>query len=281
MDELEDLDRNWIKKMEYNAKEFKAKQICIMGSGVENRFQGFAGQGVAVRDKVMYRLYDSGLCQTYDISDLGDPVKIASFGLGSRHSLNHSNCAQFCVNDDGDTLLYVSGLKGGKTFVERITTTGSTLVQTITLSKIAVLNQTVTLNAVCSDDGYIWYFGSGGNKLLFAKFRKPLLSEGDIVLEEDDILDFWSEDGYVYKNDVWQGGKKYGNLLFFLFGVKGSDAHLVVYDTRTHERILDIDLSSVVQNEPEDCELLPEGILIVTNGGSNYYLIRPGFCTTT
>ena len=274
LDELNELEDRWIQKIEYSGG-FKVKQIYMTGGGVETKFQGFAGQGVAVRDNIMYRLYDSGLCQTYDITDFANPVKVASFGLGSRQSSNHSNCGQFYVDENGDSFLYVSGLKGGKTFVEQITETGATLVQTITLPQMEFLNRTATLNAVCSDDGYLWYFGSGGDKLLFAKARKPDLSEGDVTLGEDDFLDFWSVDGYVYKSDVWQGGKVYGNLLFFLFGAKGSNAHLRVYDTRAHEEIMDIDLSSVVRNEPEDCELISKGILVVTNGGSNYYLIRP------
>lgn len=270
----EELDEDWLQKVEIT-QDFKVKQIYSLGNGVENNYQGYTGQGVAVRDKVMYRLYNHGLCQTYDVSDLANPSKIASFELGSHQASNHSNCAQFYADENGDALLYVSGLKGGKTYVERVTPSGSTLIQTITLSKTAVLNQTVALNAVCGDDGNLWYFGSGGNKLLFAKARRPLISEGDVILGENDILDYWIEDGFVYDDDVWQGGKVYGNLLFFLFGATGSKAHLAVYDTRAHERILDIDLSDVIHKEPEDCELIPEGILIVTNGGSNYYLVKP------
>lgn len=264
----------WIQDFEFTT-DFKVKQIYKTGEGVENKYEGNAGQGVAVWDHIMYRLYDTGYCQTFDISNLTAPKKLSSFALGSHMGPNHANCAQTSLDENGDLLLYVSGLKGGKTFVERITTTGSTLVQTITLSPLEILGKTVTLNCVCSDDGFLWYFGSGGDKLYYAKARRPLLSEGDVTLGLDDILDFWSESNYVYREDVWQGGKVYGNFLFFLFGINGSTAHLVVYDTRVHKRILDINLSDVVREEPEDCELIPQGILVVTNGGNHYYLIRP------
>lgn len=262
-----------------NPVEFRAdakvKAIIMTGTGMENRFQGRAGQGMAIHDKTMYRLYDTGLCQTFDLSDIANPQKKASFQLGSYGSLNHANCAQIRLDDHGDILLYVSGIKGGKTYVERMTETGSMLVQTITLSEMELLSQTVTLNSICGDDGCLWYFGSGSNQLLFAKARLPLLSEGDVSIGENDILDFWSEEGFVYEEDVWQGGMVRNDLLFMLFGSTGAKAHLAVYDVRAHQRIMDIRLSGTIQEEPEDCDIIPEGIIVVTNGGSHYYLIRP------
>ena len=274
--DLDDWNENcedWIEKVEAKT-EVKVKRVYSTG-GIDNTYAGHSGQGVAVRDRIMYRLYNTGQCQTYDLTDLTNPVKLGSFDLGSHQYSNHSNCAQTYLDDNGNVLLYVSGQKNGKAYVERVTTTGSSLVQVITIAKMAILENTNTLNAICGDDGYLWLFGSSANKLLFAKARRPLLSERDALLDEDDILDVWSEDGYVYGNDVWQGGKVYNGLLFFLFGSTGSKAHLAVFDTHVHHRIADISLSGIFKEEPEDCELLPEGILIVTNGGSNYYLIKP------
>lgn len=271
LDEEEDV---WIQDFEFTT-DFKVKKIYRLGDNVENRYLGNTGQGVAIRDRIMFRLYNKGYCQTYDISDLANPKKISTFELGSYIGSNHANCGQTYMDENGDVLLYVSGLRGGKTYVERITATGSTLVQTITLSPLDILGKTTTLNCVCSEDGHLWFFGGSSDRLYFAKMRRPLLSEGDVTLGMDDILDFWSEGNYVYNDDVWQGGKVYGNFLFFLFGANGATAHLVVYDHRFHKRILDIDLSDDVRNEPEDCELIPQGILVVTNGGNQYYLIRP------
>ena len=67
----------------------------------------------------------------------------------------------------------------------------------------------------------------------------------------------------------------YNGFLYFLFGASGHLAHLVVYNVNTHEKVKDIGLASGIREEPEDCELIPEGILIFTNGGSNYFLVRP------
>lgn len=275
LQDLEETSGDWIQRVESKKEDIKVKRVVATGS-IDNMNKSNSGQGVAVRDGIMYRLYDTGQCQTYDLKDLSNPVKIATFNLGSYQYSNHSNCAQTYVEDNGDTLLYVSGLKNGKAYVERIYPTGSSLVQVITIPKMAVLENTNTLNAICGDDGFLWLFGpASGNKLVFAKARRPLLSQRDALLSEDDILDVWTQDNYVYREDVSQGGMVYKGLLFFLFGSTGSRAHIAVYDTQSHRRISDIKLSGIFVEEPEDCELLPQGILIVTNRGSNYYVVQP------
>lgn len=273
---LGEMDYCWKKQVAITGY-FEVQQIVKLGNGIENNYQGISAQGVMVNDNVMYRLYDSGFCQTFDISDLQRPVKISSFALGSRNTSNHNhaNCAQGYVDENGDLLMYVSGLNGGKAYVERITKTGATLIQTITLSRMDILDKIVALNAVCSDDGDLWYFGSGGDKLLFARAHRPSPSEGDVTIDDSDISDYWTEDGYVYDDDVWQGGKVYHGLLFMLFGTRNCKRHLAIYDTRSHMRIMDIDFSDTIPEEPEDCEVIPEGILIVTNGGNHFYLIQP------
>lgn len=240
---------------------------------VDNRT--YSAQGFAIWQNVGYRLYDTGLCQTYDLSDLDSLSRIATFELGSRMTSNHSNCAQFGLDENGEPLLYVSGLRS-KCFVERIAPEGSTLVQIITLLPLEVFNVSKTMNIICGDDGYLWAFGSSltPNGLTFAKFRRPDISEGDIYLSGLDLIDSWTEEDYVYSKSVWQGGKVYGGRLYFVFGTGNSNRHIVIYDTTTHEKVSDIDLNSIIPNEPEDCEFLPEGIFVVTNGGRYSYLIQ-------
>ena len=221
-------------------------------------------------------MYDTGLCQTYDMTNLDSLSRIATFELGSHMNSNHSNCAQFGQDEEGAPLLYVSGLRS-KCFVERITLEGSTLVQIITLLPLEVFNVSKSMNIICGDDGYLWAFGSSlsPNGLTFAKFRRPDISEGDINLSGLDLIDSWTEEDYVYSESVWQGGKVYDGHLYFVFGTTGSNRHIAIYDTTTHEKVSDIDLNSIIPNELEDCEILPEGIFVVTNGGRYSYLIKP------
>ncbi len=256
-----------------------ALSVKKIGNGIDNSCQfnnrNYSGQGFAIWENVGYRLYDTGLCQTYDMSNLDSLSRIATFELGSRMALNHSNCAQFGQDEDGTPLLYVSGLRS-KCFVERITPEGSTLVQIITLLPLEVFNVSRVMNIICGDDGYLWAFGSSlsPNGLTFAKFRRPDISEGDIYLSGLDLIDSWTEEGYVYSKSVWQGGKVYDGRLYFVFGTGISNRHIVIYDTTTHEKVSDIDLNSIIPHELEDCEILPEGLFVVTNGGRYSYLIE-------
>ncbi len=267
------LEEGWLQKIDAETNH-TVKRVFKLGYGIENRSSAGGGQGGAVRDGILYRLYHTGYCQTFDISDLAHPVKIGAFPLGVHKATNHSNCAQTIVNENGDLLLYVSALKG-KCYVERVTTTGSTMMQTIVLPQMELFGNSVAMNMICGDDGYLWLFGSAGNRLVFAKAQRPSLDQAYVILRENDILDHWDEGGYNYDDDAWQGGMVYDNFLFMLFGKRSGRKHLAVYDVKTHLRIKDIDLSKDIWEEPEDCDMIPEGILVVTNMGSNYYLIRP------
>lgn len=234
-----------------------------------------SGQGIAVFNNILYRLFDTGVCQTYDITDLNHPVIIKTFKLGSYSSLNHCNDAQFMPDTDR-RILYIAGLRG-KCFVEEMTDTSSVLLQTITLDELDIFDQTISYNIICGQDGYLWLFGGNksGNTLFFAKLRRPEIEEGDVRLSMSDVIDNWSEPNYVYKNNVWQGGKVYGNRLYFVFGISGSKRHVVVYDTNTHEIVQDINLESAIPYELEDCEIVNHRMIIAIYGSNGYYILEP------
>lgn len=235
----------------------------------------YIAQGVAICGNTLYRLYDSGLCETYNIDDITRPRKLATFELGSRNVLNHANCAQIKLPGNGDTLLYVAGLRG-KCFVERISADHSALLQTITLPPLGVFHNTQNMNIICGDDGFLWLFGEARSTktLFFAKARLPLISEGNVVLTKNDILDYWSESGYVYSKSVWQGGMVYEGNLFYVFGRGESNRHIAVYNTFNHQKVKDITLNGIVSEEPEDCDMCGEYIVLTIYGGKGYYLMR-------
>ena len=240
-------------------------------------FEGvtYVAQGTAICGNILYRLYDTGLCQTYSIEDISNPRKLATFELGSRKDLNHCNCAQIMLPDNGDTLLYVGGLRG-KCFVERISTDHSELVQTITLPQLGIFHNTQNMNMICGDDGFLWLFGEARatQTLFFAKARLPLISEGDVVLSQADIIDYWHESGYVYNESVWQGGMVYEGNLFYVFGRGESNRHIAVYNTYNHTKVEDINLNGIVTEEPEDCDMHGGYIVLSVYGGKGYYLLK-------
>lgn len=260
-----------------NAGVFRIKSIEKKARSLDNyclyHGQKRVGQAVAIHDKTLYRLYNTGVCQTYDIEDASNPVLISTFELGSYGSANHCNCAQF-VEEDGELYLYVAGLKG-MCYVEKLTLNSATLIQTISLDRLSIMRESQRLNIIAGDDGYLWMFGSDeeGRELLFAKATRPSLEEEFVSISESDIVDYWRESDYVYKESVWQGGMVYDGYLFFLFGSPSSDSHLAIYDTSTHAKVNDFSLNDVIDEEPEDCDFYDGYILLAINDGMGYYLI--------
>lgn len=258
--------------------EFSIEKIKKIAVNIENYcyHQGYyyTAQGMAINDTILYRLYDTGLCKVYDISDIDSPKIVSSFELKSRNSGNHCNCAQLLCNKEGYVLLYIAGL-GGKCFVERVTLESSTLIQTITLPKLNDFNFSQNINMICGDDGYLWMFGESRDNqtLYFAKVVLPDIQEQEVVLSSDDLVDLWCEPNYIYNQSVWQGGMINDGYLYFVFGMDTDNKHIVVYDTTTHKKTMDINLNGVVSEEPEDCDLVDGQLLLSVNGGKGYYLI--------
>ena len=271
------IDVNRVQNRVVNTGVFQISSIEKHAGSLDNYcfFQGQkrVGQAVAIHDKILYRLFNTGVCQTYDIEDVSNPVLLSTFVLGSYGSANPCNCAQF-VEQDGDLYLYVAGLRG-MCYVEKLTSNSATLIQTISLKKLSILRDSQRLNIIAGDDGYLWMFGSDeqGMELLFAKAVKPSFEEKYVYISESEIVDYWRESDYVYKESVWQGGMIYDGYLFFLFGSPSSDSHLAIYDTSTHTKVNDFNLNDVIDEEPEDCDFFGGYILLAINDGRGYYLI--------
>lgn len=234
-----------------------------------------SGQGCAVYDKYLFRLHQNGYCDVFDIENVDKVQKVNSFNLGSYNKKNHANCCQFGTNVDSFTnmpYLYVADCTK-KCFVEKITTKGSTLLQTITLDLTSVSSN---LNVIAGDDGFIWAFGGDNKtdgKLYFMKFKLPNPSDGDVTLHDSDIIDSWQEEHYDYTNNVWQGGMIRNGKLYFLFGQKSSSRKMYVYDTTTHIKTNIVDFQKAIADEMEDCDVYDGKLLLVCNGVNEAYLL--------
>lgn len=234
-----------------------------------------SGQGCAVYDKYLFRLHQNGYCDVFDIENVDKVQKVNSFNLGSYNKKNHANCCQFGTNVDSFTnmpYLYVADCTK-KCFVEKITTKGSTLLQTITLDLTSVPSN---LNVIAGDDGFIWAFGGDNKKdgkLYFMKFKLPNPSDGDVTLHDSDIIDSWQEEHYDYTNNVWQGGMIRNGKLYFLFGQKSSSRKMYVYDTTTHIKTNIVDFQKAIAYEMEDCDVYDGKLLLVCNDVNEAYLL--------
>ena len=235
--------------------------------------EALSAQGCAIKDNFLYRFYDRGYCKVFQIHDDYNLSYVKEFKLGSYSIENHGNCAQFNVVGN-DTLLYIAGTKR-KCYVELIEENKSTLLQTITLSLDLFISD---FNIISGDDESLWAFGGANpfGELVVLKLRRPLLNEGDVILSQNDVLDVWIVDkNYSYQDRVWQGGKVYKGKLFFVFGSAVTGKKIVVYDIKRREIVFSIPLDDVVEEEPEDCEIINSDILLlVVYGGNHYYLIE-------
>ena len=243
-----------------------------------------SGQGMAIQGDRMYRLFNSGICKIYSISDPNDPLLISTLEMGSYGKDNHCNCAQFDIREDGSVFLYISSVRElnglrGKCYVEKITGTSFKLVQTITVGEISFLSNYKGFNIICGDDGYLWLFGFdiSGDNMVFVKALKPSVLLPNVELGEDDVVDYWFDSDYTYNESVTQGGTVHGGYLYSVFGTKSTNRHIAIYDINRHHKVGDINLNEFVKEEPEDCDFYGNDLILAIYGDAGYYALSLDF----
>lgn len=237
-----------------------------------------SGQGMAIYGNKMFRLFNSGLCREFDISDPKNPLLISTFKMGSYGKDNHCNCAQIDTLCDGSVLLYISSVRElngfrGMCFVEKVTEQSTTLVQTLVVGDIRLLSNYRGFNIICGDDGYLWLFGYdvNGKNLIFVKINKPSLEYSNYTIEDKDVVDYWIDTDYTYNKSVTQGGSVHNGYLFSVFGTMRTNRHIAVYNTDNHQKVSDIILNDQVSEEPEDCDFWGDYLLLSIYGGNGLY----------
>ena len=178
------------------APVFRSNASCSPVFPIEESFGGHAMQAFSIFDGVLYAGYDSGLCRTYDFST---GRLIAEFPLGCNVRTNHCGNLNF-----SGPLLYVSGdLSEKACYVERVTPTSSSTVQTI---RFRLDNDNGGSQAVIDTGrGRIVYMqrrypaiGRQDNEFLIYEFRLPDVSEGDVVLTDAEVLRMYRLEKYFH-----------------------------------------------------------------------------------
>jgi len=217
-------------------------------------------QGMAIYGNLLVSFSNGSTKYIYTIGADGTLTQVSSFTLAT----GHSNALQFAPTIESGQVfpyLYVAGLDNNKCYVVSIAADyTATIVQTIT----STIGQTMI-----GDDGYLWGNGREGDTgpRIFIKFRKVAVSEGDITLTEDDVIDRWETDKIYSTADVTAQGYsvKYGKI-WFCYGASGAGQKrgVDVYDTATHRRLAEIELSSYTTVEFEDVDFYDNALLIAT-----------------
>lgn len=227
-------------------------------------------QGVAIHGNLLVSFGSSNTHYIYTIGTGGTLTQVGTLSLATEHS----NALQFAPTiESGQTFpyLYVAGLDSRKCYVVSIAADyTATIVQTIT-------TPSDVYQAIIGDDGYIWGSGnSGGAKpRVFTKFRKVAVSEGDVTLTADDIIDQWATDKIYNSDNVTAQGwsVKYGKI-WFCYGAAGAGKlrGVDVYDTANHRRITEINLTDFTSLELEDLDFYDNSMILATVQATIYEL---------
>lgn len=226
-------------------------------------------QGMAIYGNLMVTVAaDNGQSFIYTIGTGGALTQVGTFTL----SLAHANAAQFAPTVEAGQVypyLYVAGNTDRNCYVISIASDyTATIVQVIT-------SPSDVYQTIIGDDGYIWGSGnSGGSKpRVFTKFRRVAVSEGNITLTNDDILDRFATD-IIYDSDIVtaQGWSVKFGKVWFCYGAGGAGKKrgVDVYNTATHRREAVLDFSNYATLEYEDIDFWDNAMLIAAYDGTMY-----------
>lgn len=254
----------------YTGQRLSIRTNQCFGVKVWGGIRAASQQGMAIYGNLLVSFGSNNTHYIYTIGTNGSLTQVSTFSL----STEHSNALQFAPTiEDGQVYpyLYVAGLDSRKCYVVRIGEDyTATIVQTITAPIDAY-------QTIIGDDGYLWGSGnSGGSKpRVFTKFRKVAVSEGDITLTSDDILEQFATDKIYNSDNVTAQGwsVKYGKV-WFCYGAAGAGKlrGVDVYNTANHRREAEIDLTDYTSLELEDLDFYNNAMIIATVQTTMYEL---------
>lgn len=259
------IDTNYT-KVEYTGQRLAVRTNQAVGIRTLSSSRASGKQGMAIYGNLMVTLAkNTGTSSINTIGTDASLTEVATFSV----SLGHANAAQFAPTiETGETYpyLYVSDTDGHCYVLQIAVDYTVTKLQTITIAQGQCL---------IGDDGYIWASINGGsaNPRIFKKYRKVAVSEGNITLTDDDVLESFSTDKIYSSTDVTAQGwsVKYGKI-WFCYGASGADQKrgVDVYDTATHRRLAELDFSDYSTLEYEDIDFWDNAMLVATYNGTMY-----------
>lgn len=220
-------------------------------------------QGLAINNGVLAVIYNTGAICIYD---LDSKTVLGQYMLDIADSSMHGNSADFS-NTAGTTypLVYISECYGNhRCFVEDITNTESTLIQTIAYANdIGSYDGNSWDWILDKDNGHIMTYGKHGTKHLVKVFPLPLTTDGDITFQDADKLDEWCPDDAAGELiNIYQGHSVYGNILYLL---ASQDERILAFDVINHTLLGKINLTADHNfSEIEDVDVYNGSLIIVT-----------------
>ena len=247
-------------------------------------YQNQPAQGMAIYGNKAYILNNTGLCRIYDLKR---KIIVDSFVLASASKTNHANCASFGVESFSGNhlpLLYVSECtKPHRCFVESISNSKSTLVQTIELQTSGD-NKIVHDWIVDKKNKSLYSVGiveinesTGNRRHRINKYNLPKLSDGKVIsLKDSDIIKSFD----VNFHNILQGGIINKNKLYLPVGLhendkkSGRERAIIVVNLKKRKIQRTIDISKLSNNEPEDCDLYKNKFILYYGQSGGLIIIK-------
>lgn len=261
-----------------------------------------AFQGFSIFNNFIFQLFDTGILAIYELNNTNNNA-LAYCNLGSYDSNNHANCANFSnkfYNNNSIPLLYVVGGNTGSILecnVENIVLTEnennysvtSQLIQKITLDQSNFEIKGYKTYWGCptwltsTDNKYLYTFtahyqtdGSMSdyddiNKYIITKFPYPNLSNQNVTLTADDIIEQYETD---YMINYTQGGTLYKDYIFYTFG-NGTSLHPSIIGVwniknKKFQNLIDLSQTELGNKELEDCYVFNDKLYVVCANGHLY-----------
>jgi hypothetical protein len=238
--------------------------------------RGRPSEGFAVFGNYAFILYDTGICDVYDLTTKDS---VNNFQLGSYMKSNHANVADFGVEypkgNNNFPAFYVSECLHNtkrRCFVESITTERSEVVQVISVDPDLIGKSGVNYivdraNRRLYAVGRDFQDAAVATKTIFTVFRLPALSEGENVkLTVGDMIEQY--DMPVFKIPL-QGAFIRNDRMYLLTGNRIGGRAFYAIDL-TRKEVVD-EVSLMQWNlEPEDLYMYDGAFLVNHNGGGVY-----------
>ncbi len=235
-------------------------------------------QGMSIHNGLAFLLYDKG---GLAIFDLIRKVSVAEMSLASASADNHCNSANFSTEFASGgvyPLLYISECYGQhRCFVENITNSSSTLVQTINFANENGDYTNSTYNnafdwILDNDTGMLMTYGlMSDGKHKIKMFAKPNTSNATVTLHETDVVEEWIVEDNIYpalsSNYVYQGNCAKGGIIYLL---AYQSNEIICVDENTHEMTARVPLTFNTSGEPEDLAIYA-GTMFVVYGDKKIY----------
>lgn len=228
-------------------------------------------QGMSIYNGKAFLLYNKGGLAIYDLIN---KQSIAEITLASASAGNHCNSCNFSneiISGGIYPLLYISECYGQhRCFVENITNSGSTIVQTITFNNENGDYTNSTYNnafdwILDNDTGMLMTYGiMSDGKHKIKMFAKPDISSATVTLGEKDVIDEWVVEDYIYptlsSNYTYQGNCAKGGIIYLL---TWQSNEIICISEDTHAMTARVPLTYNTTGEPEDLAIYADTMFVV------------------